>query len=245
MWLMLLELPVPNDFSESCFFSVESILHFFIRQRIAKRINAWEKGQITMLVEETLRSMESHLSSKQGSTMPVKRTKNYHQKVLRGNIRGAVRYLMEREKGGILYPDDIDEKSGTSVLSVLKSKHLDARIPDAAALAAYPTLPSFVDLDITEDSIKVVTRHLSGAAGLGGMDAHVLQQWLLQFSKASCSSQQACAELVDWLSNTFPPWAAYRGLMTGCLVALNKGPGVYPLGIGETWRPVHSPLIRP
>jgi hypothetical protein len=73
-----------------------------------------------MLVEETLRSMESHLSFKQGSTTAEQRTKTFHQKVLRGNIRVAVRYLTEREKGGILYPDDTDEKTGKSVQSVLE-----------------------------------------------------------------------------------------------------------------------------
>jgi hypothetical protein len=120
--------------------------------------------------------MESRLALKQGSTTPEQRTKTFHQKVLRGNIRGAVRYLTEREKGGILYPDDTDEKSGTSVISVLESKHPDARIPDADAMPAYPTLPDFVDLDITEDSIEIVARCLSGGAGLGGTDAHALWQ---------------------------------------------------------------------
>jgi hypothetical protein len=99
--------------------------------------------------------MESHLTSKQGSTMPKQRTKTFHQKVLRGNILGAVRCLTNREKGGILYPDDPDEKSGKSVLSVLKSKHLNARTPSTDTLTTYPSLPDFVDLDITKDSIEV------------------------------------------------------------------------------------------
>jgi hypothetical protein len=189
-----------------------------------------------MLVEETLRSMESHLSSKQGSTTPEQRTRIFHQKVLRGNIRGAVRYLTDREKGGILYPDDLDEKTGNSVLSVIESKHPNARTPNADTLTAYPDLPDFVDLDITEDSIEVTARRLSGGAGLGGTDAHALQQWLLRFGKASRTLRQASAEMVDWLANTFPPWASYRALMAGRLVALDKCPGVRPIGIGETWR---------
>jgi hypothetical protein len=41
--------------------------------------------------------------------------KTFHQKVLQGNIR----YLMDREKGGILYPDDVNKKSGKSVNKVL------------------------------------------------------------------------------------------------------------------------------
>jgi hypothetical protein len=43
-------------------------------------------------------------------------------------------------------------------MTVLKSKYPDARIPDAAALLAYPTLPNFVDLNITKDSIKAGRR---------------------------------------------------------------------------------------
>ena len=38
------------------------------------------------------------------------------------------------------------------------------------------------------------------------------------------------------MSNTAPPWAAYRALQTCRLVALDKGPGVRPVGIGEIWK---------
>jgi hypothetical protein len=181
--------------------------------------------------------MEAHLTHKRGSTTPEQRTKNFHQKVLRGNLRGAERYLTEREKGGILYPDDIDEKSGDTVQSVLESKHPDARIPGVDALTDYPFLPDFVDLDITEDTIEVTACRLSGGAGLGGTDAHALQQWLLRFGKSSRLLRQAAADLVDWLANSFPPWAAYRALMPGrLLVTLDKCPGVRPIGVGEIWR---------
>jgi hypothetical protein len=86
-----------------------------------------------------------------------------------------VRYLTEREKGGILYPDEIDEKSGNTVQSILESKPPDARILGVDALTGCPFLPNFEDLDITKDTIKVTARRLSGGAGLGGTDAHALQ----------------------------------------------------------------------
>ena len=44
------------------------------------------------------------------------------------------------------------------------------------------------------------------------------------------------AEMGECLSNGRPPWAAYRALISGQLIALDKSPGIRPVGIGETWR---------
>ena len=32
------------------------------------------------------------------------------------------------------------------------------------------------------------------------------------------------------------PWADYRALMSGRLIALGKQPGTRPVGVGETWQ---------
>jgi hypothetical protein len=87
--------------------------------------------------------MEAHLTFKQGSSTPEQRTKTFHQKVLRGNIRGAMMYLTDRDKGSILYPDDKDKKAGDSVLLVLESKYPNMRKLSADTLTAYPSLPDF------------------------------------------------------------------------------------------------------
>jgi hypothetical protein len=91
-----------------------------------------------------------------------------------------------------------------------------------------------------EDSIELIAHRLSRGAGLGRMDAHVLQQWLLRFSKSSKFSRtlrQATSEVVDRLTNSFLPcWTAYRDLMVDRFVALDKCPGVLPIRVGQTWR---------
>jgi hypothetical protein len=53
-----------------------------------------------------------------------------------------------------------------------------------------------VDLAITGDSIKVTAQSLSGGAGLGGTDAHALQQGLLRFGKSSRDLRQTTADMV-------------------------------------------------
>ena len=44
------------------------------------------------------------------------------------------------------------------------------------------------------------------------------------------------AEMGEWLSNGRPHWSAYCVLMSGRFIALDKSPGIRPVGIGETWR---------
>jgi hypothetical protein len=38
-------------------------------------------------------------------------------------------WITQREKGGVLLPDDMDAKSGMLVIDVLKEKHSDAWVP--------------------------------------------------------------------------------------------------------------------
>jgi hypothetical protein len=101
--------------------------------------------------------------------------------------RGAARYLTDRGKGGILLPDNVNEKFGDSDMEAMESKHPNnARILDVASLSRYTITPDFVDVDICEESVEKVARRLSGSVGLGGTDIHALQHWLLRFGMTSC-----------------------------------------------------------
>ena len=63
-----------------------------------------------------------------------------------------------------------------------------------------------------------------------------LQRWLLRFSAASAELRLIVGEFIEWTSNGRPPWAAYRALMSVRLIAMDKQPGIRPVGVGETWR---------
>ena len=120
----------------------------------------------------------------------------------------------------------MDSKPNEPVIDVLRSKHPDAKVPDISVLEEYETVPDFVDLDITEETVEQTARRLSGSAGPGGTDSAAVQHWLLRFGGA-----KAVVEFTDWMANTSPPWAMYGALQAGHLVALDKCPGVCPVGI--------------
>ena len=126
---------------------------------------------------------------------------------------------------------------GDRVFEVLHTKHPDARPPSAACLDAYPGKPpKMVPVDITDNVVSVVAGRLLGGGGPGGTDSISLQHWLLRFGAASGELRLIVSEVGEWLSNGRPPWSAYCALMSSRLIALDKSPGIRPVGIGETWR---------
>ena len=65
---------------------------------------------------------------------------------------------------------------------------------------------------------------------MDSLDFHI---WLLQFGTFLASLREEMTAWKDWLANESPPWAAYRNIMAVRMVALDKFPGVRPVGIGE------------
>eukprot|EP00957_Ditylum_brightwellii_P181936 13861192-Ditylum_brightwellii.AAC.1 len=54
---------------------------------------------------------------------------------------------------------------------------------------------------------------LAGSTGPGGTDAIELRNWLLRYGASSELLREEMAAWTDWVSNSLPPWAAYRALM--------------------------------
>ena len=113
--------------------------------------------------------------------------------------------------------------------------------PACAAFEEYEDVPETVLLDFTEDDVTWVASKLSGAAGALVAEAMKLRNRLLRFGCVSEEFRVVVASLADWMANSSPPWAAYCALIACRLVALDKRPGVRPVGTGET---LHRALAK-
>ncbi|CAB9505088.1 unknown protein [Seminavis robusta] len=81
-----------------------------------------------------------------------------------------------------------------------------------------------------------VAGKLSGACGLGGTDGPTLKNWLLRYRRASTQLRAAFGLFAQWQANNLVPWAAIRALNANRGMALDKFPGVRPIGIGNIER---------
>ena len=129
-----------------------------------------------------------------------------------------------------------------------RSPHPALRVPDLAApdcpcFEPYQTVPKAIPVSCSGDAVSKIAPHLSGGAGPSGVDAVALRYWLTRFERASGELRSEMALWQDWLANLSPPWAAYRALMARRLVALDKKPGVRPVGIGEIFQRLLAKLV--
>jgi hypothetical protein len=71
-----------------------------IRDILTWRIDAWDRGAVDMLVQKTVLSMQSNLCIRQYGQSPERRARVFQSKMLKGDVRGAVKYLTETKGGG-------------------------------------------------------------------------------------------------------------------------------------------------
>ena len=131
-------------------------------------------------------------------------------------------------------PDaDTRMPQGKTVMEVLLSKHPDQITPDEEAFVECEELPIFLDVEITSSHVEHIAHRLSGGAGPSGLSSSSLQDMLLKFGNHSADLREAYAAVSRRLANYIVPWDEIRALKAKRLVALNKCPGVRPIGIGE------------
>ena len=69
-----------------------------------------------MLVEDTLQVCREYLTVAWREETTEHRSQTYHSLVFWGNLRTAVRWITERETGGVLQPGDRCTKTGDRVM---------------------------------------------------------------------------------------------------------------------------------
>lgn len=223
-----------------------------IRRLLDRRLSLWQNEQYDVLLQEAARCDQSLRNSYRSASCTSRDhlVRVFTKLMLEGNVRAAVRWLTERAGGGVLAFSDRTEltipgsgKTSMSVLDALHYKHPNPVDPPTSILPSLDNLPQFEDLDITSAHIQSVARQLQGGAGPGGCDAVHWRDILLRYGNSSVQLCDSVAAICRRLCNSLTPWDNIRALVASRLIALDKCPGVRPIGIGETLRRIIGKTI--
>jgi len=212
-----------------------------IRKLLDRRIGQWHDGHFDFLVQEADRCDGGLKHSRRANLNEEDVVRIFSRLMLQ--VKAAVRWVTEHTRGELLMPNDTINDSGITVLDVLHQKHPSAQPPKASSLVPWATLPLFEDVEITGSHLLFVAHHIQGGAGPGGCDAGHWKDVLLHFGAHSSRLCNVVVALTHRLLNSIVPWNDIRALVANHLIALDKCPGVCPIGIGETLRCVIGKVV--
>jgi hypothetical protein len=205
-----------------------------IRNLLKRRMIMWEKGQYDELLKEA-EHCDRKLPQSSGRMNADQEAKIFSNLIMQGKLREAVRFITDRQGGGVMDPEqDAGKPAGKSVFEVLLSKHPEQRIPEENDFIECDELPPLINIELTGSHVEQAAKKLSGGAGISGFDSYQLQKILLRYGNHSEKLRDTFARATEKQANCILDWEEVRALKAKRLIALNKLPGVRPVGIGES-----------
>ena len=218
---------------------------------LQRRLGVWGDGDLTSLLAEGRCLQRLEASSRAGTRKQgdLDQARRFGDLMGQGRVQEALRTLSsESNRAGILQLDDqvpLADGGSMSVRDVLLEKHPPGRVADQEILLPGDAPPTnSIQFDaITADQLKSVALHAQGSAGPSGLDSAMWRRMCGAFKGASTSLCEALAGFTRLVATANIPADVLTPFLACRLIALDKNPGVRPIGVCEVLRRITAKAI--
>lgn len=203
---------------------------------LERRLNKWKDGDLNDLVLEG-RTIQQRFTGKgrlrDQNSNSDRKAYSFAKLMFDGKTKPALDLLSGVCNGRRLGLNEIVDAAEDIITAreVLETKH---PIP-----AHHPVIFEALDGSV----IRAAALQASGAAGPSGVDAYVWQRLCSSFKSASDELCCSIAVLARRLCTSFVDSSIVAPLLTCRLIALDKYPGVRPIGVGEVVRRIIAKAV--
>ena len=216
---------------------------------LARRLRAWHNGDIAGLVREG-RVIQQHLPKPRiFDSDDSREAAKFAGMMSRGKTRAALRMISSEGRGRVL-PLDTEVPSvdkSQRVIDESQDKHPEGQPACAEAIVGPQTISidthSVLFDQITGESIRAAALRCQGSAGPSGLDAHAWKRICTAFKGASDNICEALALFSRRLACRYVDPEGLSAFTACRLLALDKCPGVRPIGVGEVVRRIVGKAI--
>ena len=207
--------------------------------KLEKRLEMWEKGEITALLAEA-RLIQHRLvsSTRKRSTEDVSRI--FARLMLQGKVNAALKFLSNESGGGV-------HKVTDNIMNELLNKHPKPAPVEEGSLLFGPVnhVPRNYFDEVDEQSILKAAQLTKGAGGPSHLDADQYRSMLTSSKMRNETKhlREQIASLARKLASEIVDPSALEALTSCRLIPLDKNPGVRPIGIGEVLRRIMGKSI--
>jgi hypothetical protein len=216
---------------------------------LERRLDSWSVGKLEDLLNEGRAIQSRLLSSRKTNKKEKEVARSFSRLMRKGRVASALRLLSQSEgSNSILKSSDVVSE-GKTVLDELKEKHPQGRdISDDNLFkldgdAQRGTFHPVIFECINGESIRRSALRTNGAAGPSGIDAFGWRRLCTSFRRSSDDLCNSLACVAQRLSSSYVDPAGINSLVACRLIAIDKQPGIRPIGIGEVARRIISKAI--
>ena len=218
---------------------------------IERRMKLWQEGNLVDLLKEGQTIQQQLQHSAQDKRSEKQLARSFSKLMMEGKVRAALRLITKQEGGNpmaIDQPVNTDMNGTTqTVFDVLKLKHPEGKPVKVSAIdrsAGLTEEPHPVIFErITGPLIRKMVLRTEGTAGPSGLDAQGWRRLCTSFRQDSAALCNSLAGVCKRICSTHVDPECLAALVACRLMALDKCPGVRPIGIGEVVRRIIGKAI--
>ena len=211
---------------------------------LERRMKAWKNGDLESLVNEG-RTIQLRLPRLKNTQSDSNLARTFANLMFKGKVHAALDLLSNKGRGGVLHLDHLVKSDLSDDLSVKKTKHPVGQPASADCIlqGTPPEIHPVVFDGIDARLIRSTALRTTGAAGPSGLDAYSWRRMCTAYKATSSSLCKALADVTKRLCTDYVDPDVVSSLFSCRLLALDKCPGVRPIGIGDTARRIIAKAV--
>ena len=214
---------------------------------LERRLASWSNGDLEELVREG-RVIQQRLPKLRPSMTNSSLARNFSNLMFMGKCKAALDLLANNNNGGLLHldhPVDGNSTNSPTVRDILISKHpVSQPAYNSCTIPSDPQDPHPIIFDsLDADTILSAGLKTKGASGPSGLDACGWRRLCTCFKGASRDLCASLASVARRIYTSYVNPTLVAPVLACRLIALDKNPGVRPIGIGDTARRIIAKAV--
>ena len=208
------------------------------KEHLDRRLGLWKDGKFDELLAEGDTIQKQLVTSKKAPNESTL-AKRFATMVFNNNFKGAIALIANKGKGGVM-PLNADTKKQ------MMDKHPKAEQADQSVLFKGPVPPSLQPIfyeKLDGDLIKKCVLRTQGSAGVSQQEDTLWHTMVTGFKDSSANLCNAVSGVAHRLATEYVDPIALEALLANRGIAIEKCPGLRPVGVGEIIRRVIGKAI--